>query len=366
MLTGLAVVVWALFGGIKRLPDRTTAPLLPDSALQRVADLDYPPGQVAVSKSGRVFLTFDPRGAPLMQLAELVGGKPIPWPSAEFQKEEAGTAHFQSVSALRINRQDRLWVLDRGHFVRGPRRLLAFDIESGRLVERYDLPPEVAGLLSSLSDLAVDPAGTKVYVADSSPILQNPAIIVYDAARGSSRRLLESQPSVQGDRYIIKAGGRDMVLFGVYVLRFGVSALALDGEGKWLYYGAVSGDRLYRVRTGDLNDESLSAEALEDKVENYAPKTLGGALRVDPDGNVFLADVEHSAILTSRRDRGLRTLVKGPALRWPSSVALGPDGRLYVSCSALQDVLFRSEGFMRSRAPFQIFSFNPPPDRSSR
>src|SRR5262249_10282282 len=41
-----------------RLEDRTTEPRLPGSALEVVATLDWPPGNVAVSRSGRVFLSL--------------------------------------------------------------------------------------------------------------------------------------------------------------------------------------------------------------------------------------------------------------------------------------------------------------------
>ena len=48
LFTGLRL----LFGGGKRLEDRTTAPALPASAIEVVANLDYPPGNIAVSKTG--------------------------------------------------------------------------------------------------------------------------------------------------------------------------------------------------------------------------------------------------------------------------------------------------------------------------
>ena len=57
-----------------RLEDRTTAPALPAAALEVVADLDYPPGNIAVSPTGRVFFTLHPSGDPPIKLVELVGG----------------------------------------------------------------------------------------------------------------------------------------------------------------------------------------------------------------------------------------------------------------------------------------------------
>src|SRR5881628_170652 len=80
-------------GGGRRLEDRTGAPVLPASALEVVADLDYPPGNIAVTPAGRVFLTLHPDGGPPFQLAELVNGRPVPFPDDAFQHAEKGTPH---------------------------------------------------------------------------------------------------------------------------------------------------------------------------------------------------------------------------------------------------------------------------------
>src|SRR2546426_11265576 len=133
------------FGGGRRLDDRTTAPELPSSALEVVADLDYPPGNIAVSRSGRIFLTLHPDGDPPLQLTELVNGRPVPFPSAEFQRAEKGTPHFQSLLSVRIDRQGRLWTLDFARYARGQPRILAFDPESRQLLPPHDVPSEAAG-----------------------------------------------------------------------------------------------------------------------------------------------------------------------------------------------------------------------------
>src|SRR5256712_13790407 len=67
------------------LETRTPAPTLPASALEVVADLDYPPGNIAVSGTGRVFFTLHPNGDPPIKLVELIGGKPVPYPDEASQ-----------------------------------------------------------------------------------------------------------------------------------------------------------------------------------------------------------------------------------------------------------------------------------------
>jgi sugar lactone lactonase YvrE len=366
ILLAVIVVVFTglrlLFGAGKRLEDRTSAPALPASALEVVANLDYPPGNIAVSKTGRIFFTLHPDGGPPSQVHELIHGKPVPYPDLAFQQPAAGTPHFQSILSLRIDQQNRLWVLDHANYGRGQPRILAFDLNTNQLVHHYDFPSSVAGFLSMLNDFQVDPAGRMIYIAEASPIRQTPALIVYDSVERKARRLLAGDRSVRAGDYIIQAAGRDMIVYGFYRLSIGIDSIALDKRGDWLYYGSVTGDRMYRIATKDLNDTALSPEALAAKVEDFAPKTLSDGLTMDVADNIYVSDMEHSAILSLGPDRHLKTLLKDPRLRWPDGFSFGPDGWLYVSCSSLQHVLFISKDHMRAHAPYQIFRFRPGPE----
>src|SRR5262245_4841261 len=183
----LGALLLAGCGGLQ-LDDRTTEPALPFSAVEVGAELDHPPGNIAVSRTGRVFFTLHPNGDPPVNLVELVDGKPVPYPDASFQKPKKGEPSFDSVLSIRIDRQDRLWTLDYARYGRGQPRLLAFDLASGKVVHQFDFPSTVAGLLSMLNDFQVDPSGGKIYIAETSPIRQKPALVVYDVAKRTARR----------------------------------------------------------------------------------------------------------------------------------------------------------------------------------
>ncbi len=356
----LLLAVRVFYGGGGRLDDRTTDPALPAAAVEQVAALEYPPGNIAVAASGRVFITQHPDGKPPVKVVELVDGKPVPFPDDAFQRAEDGTPHFETPLSMRIDRQGRLWVLDHADFGRGQPRIVAFDVDTRTVVHQYDFPSDVAGFLSMLNDFAVSPDGTKIYIAESSPIAQTPAIIVYDVEKKTSRRLLDRHPSVMPEDYMLNVEGRDMVVLGVYTLRIGVDSITLDRKGEWLYYAPVNGDRMFRVAAAAaLDDPSLAAAALAAKVEDYGPKTNSDGLSSDDAGNVYITDPEHSAVLTLGPDRQLKTLIKDPKLRWPDGLSFGPDGWLYVTCSSLQHVLFVAPGHQASHAPYHVFRFKP-------
>ncbi len=356
----VAVGLHLLLGGGEPLEDRSTAPSLPFDVVEKVADLDFPPGNIAVSSDGRVFVTLHPDGRPPVQVVELVDGKPVPFPDEEYQHESDRVPYFQSILAVRIDRQGRLWTLDFARFGRGQPRLLAFDLETRRLVHEYAFPPAVAGLGSMLNDFQVDADGRYVYIAETSPVLQRPAIIVHDIAGKASRRVLDGHASVKAEKLVIDVGARRMMLpGGLLPLRIAVDSIALSRDGEWLYYGAVSGSRLYRVGTRDLVDPSLPAAALEERVVAFADKTLSDGITTDDAGNVYLSDMEHSAIHRVSPDGRLQTLVADERLRWPDGFSFGPDGWLYVTCSALQDVLFRADADVRRHAPYQVWRLRP-------
>lgn len=359
VLVVFLVFVRLRFGSGERLADRTGPPRLPASALEVVADLDYPPGNVAVAPSGRVFVTLHPDGRPPMKVVEIVEGQPQPYPSAEWQSPSEDLPFFQSVLSLRVDGQNRLWTLDFADFGRGQPRLLAFNLSTNELVHEYDFPPEVSGLGSMLNDFQVSRDGSTVFLADTSPILHRPALIVYDTATFTSRRVLDRHPSVVPGPYLIQAPGRDMRIYGLVTLRIGVDSIALDRGGEYLYYGPVNGDRLYRIRAADLQNPNLSDAELAARVEDYGPKTLSDGLTTDDSGTVYLSDMENSAIVLLKPDRSLETLVKDDRLRWPDGFSFGPGGWLYVTCSSLHHVLFVDAATMRKNAPYQVFRLKP-------
>ena len=118
VVVALLAAVRILLGGGDRLPDLTSTPIFEGSVLETVAELDYPPGNIAVSEHGRVFFTLHPDGKPPVKVVELVDGKPVPYPNAEYQDERSageGIPYFQTILSLRIDRQNRLWVRSEEH-----------------------------------------------------------------------------------------------------------------------------------------------------------------------------------------------------------------------------------------------------------
>ncbi len=136
----VALVKFRYGSGEPGFPDRTQAPLLSESALELVADLPTPPGNIAVSADGRVFVSLHPEARPQMKIVEIVNGAAKPFPNLSFQTGEAEPRFFRDVLSLRIDRQNRLWTLDNGFHGMHPGRLLAFDLANGAVVHEFVFP----------------------------------------------------------------------------------------------------------------------------------------------------------------------------------------------------------------------------------
>lgn len=355
----LLVTLRVRYGGGDAFPDRTGAPRLQARVLEVVANLPTPPGNVAVSAGGRVFASLHPEARPRMKIVEIVDGQPRPWPSEAFQSAAGDPRWFRNVISLRIDRQGRLWTLDNGEHGIHPGRLLAFSLETGEVVHEYEFPRHIAGLGSHLNDFQVSADGRHVYIAEASFFGKTPALVVYDAVEESARRVLENHPAVTAQRFTPVVQGRSMVAFGLVSIRPGVDSIALDPRGEWLYFAPVTNLSMYRVRTADLLNASLPAAELAGKVETWADKTMSDGITMDSAGTLFLTDPEHSAIVLLRQDQTLETLLKDDRLRWPDGFSWGPDGWLYVSCSALHQIIGRPPWTYDDHAPYQIFRFKP-------
>lgn len=356
----IVIVVYARFGGTgKPFPDLSTTPIFPDSIVEVVAKLDEPPGNLAVSKDGRVFFTYHAESRPDIKVLELVNGNPVPYPSIEFQhRRPDGKPYFDQVFSLRIDSKNRLWALDHGfHGIRQP-RLLAFDLATGQLVHEFSFSSGIAGIGSYIQDMQIDSSGVKIYIADLGVLSKKPAIIIYDTITRTARRILEGHPAVMEQNYKINSKGRRMyLLFGLFWMHPAIDPIALDKQDKWLYFGPMSGDTLYRARVSDLSDMSLTDEQLGSRMEIFSKKSQCDGLTMDTEGNIYVTSIEDGAINIIGQDRVQKTLVKHPLFRWPDGLSFGPDGYIYIADSDIPDIMLKSKSHIKANAPYYIFRF---------
>tara|TARA_R110001592_G_scaffold60360_4_gene183468 strand:- start:6168 stop:7292 length:1125 start_codon:yes stop_codon:yes gene_type:complete len=347
-----AAVLDAIYGGGDAFPDLTQAPTMNSDALEVVANLDYPPGNISVSNEGRVFFTFHPEAKPPVNIAELIDGKAVPLTLPPELK-------LSSVLSLRVDRQNRLWLLDFAeHGMKTP-QIAALDLHNMELVHHFEFPADIAGIGSHLNDFQVSQDGKFIYIAEASILRKNPALIVYDVEHKTARRLLEDHDSVIPDNFVPVVENEKMLIFGVFAIRPGIDSIALDRQEKWLYFAPVTDTYLHRIAVSDLHNAELSPEQLAERVERFAKKSMSDGITTDDAGNIYISDLEHTAINRISAEGKLETLLKDPKLRWPDGFSFGPDGWLYVTNSALNVVIAKPNSYIMENGPYQILRFRP-------
>ncbi|MDJ0759349.1 MAG: L-dopachrome tautomerase-related protein [Woeseiaceae bacterium] len=350
----LAAVLRIRYGGGEAFVARISTPLLDASSVELVLSYPEPIGNVAVNRDGRLFFTVHPESRPRgNKLLEYVEGAAVPYPDNAMQQQL-----FDTVLGVVVDADNRLWTIDHGnHGLRVP-RIVGIDLETDEVLRNQPLDESIAPKGSFLQDLQVSRDGKTIVIADASFWRKRPAIVVYDVKTGEARRVLEGDVSVSGEHYTITSEGRRMSFMGgLLSLRGGIDGIALDDE--WLYYGALSGASLYRVKLADLRDTTLPDAQLAARVERVSDKPLSDGMSIDLDGQVYLTDVENNALFVVDQDKRLRTLVQDERIRWPDALSFGPDGWLYVADSALSEVVFRPQEHMEANQPYSIFRLRP-------
>ena len=123
--------------------------------------------------------------------------------------------------------------------------------------------------------LQVDPTGYYVYIADTSIIAMTPGIIVYAVYEDKSYRVISSHASLFGPSLFLDVSG-SVISYGPLGMKVHVDSIALDRTGSRLYFGAMSGDKLYSVSTSHLlhyvkaiNASSSSKQQLDRNMHSY-------------------------------------------------------------------------------------------------
>lgn len=365
LLTGCLVAAACRLDEGKRNPTQASQkPLAPSGGVEVVLELDTPPGNVTVAPDGRVFFTLHPAAKPEMHVAEVLpGGTFEAFPDDDWQQPRGDEPYFDSPLSLRADRQGRLWVLDHGNFGSETPSLTAFDIASRTMVHRVEFRKEIANWGSMLNDFWVDDEREVVYIADTSAYDFDPALIVYDIASRGATRLLEDHLSVKPEDHHMVVQDRFIKVFGI-PLQVAVDSIALSADGSTLFYGPMTGSRMYRIDTASLRDPDLDEPALASRVQEHGSKPSTDGIAADSKGNLYLTAIEHDAVWVMRPDGSLHVLAQDPELlSWPDGVHLSPDERyLYVTASELQHVLGADLDALPTQRPFRILRIELPTD----
>lgn len=309
---------------------------------------------VAVSEQHRVFVNF-PRWTEdiAVSVAELQrDGTLKPYPDAQWnawrnaRKDElAPGEHWVCVQGVVADGRGNLWVVDpaapaQGFIVPGGPKLVRVDLRTDRVGRIYRFGEDVAPQGSYLNDVRLSLDGRYAFLTDSG---QRGAIIVVDLGTGNARRVLDGHPSTQPKKgLVVQADGKPLRRPDGRKVEFAADGIAISRDGRHLYWQALTGDTLYRIRTDVLATRGLAGDDVSGSVEQYGVNGVADGLLIARGTDyMFISSLEENAVRV--RDLGggpnapRELWVQDERLRWPDTFAQGPDGSIYVTTSRIQD-----------------------------
>jgi sugar lactone lactonase YvrE len=297
------------------------------------------PTGVTVSDTGRVFVSYPRWGDDVaFTVAEIVDGDAVPFPNAEVNQWSPGTSadRLISVQSVIVDPDGYLWLLDTGapsfapHVQGGP-KLVRVDLSSNEIDRVVRISDTAMTPTTYLNDVRFDLSrgkGGYAYVTDSQP---TGALIVVDLDTGESWDRLRGHDSTRAEDGF-RAVVQGLVREGY---RVGADGIAISPAGDRIFYCPLSSRRLYSVDAAALRDRELPDDHVAQTILDHGDKGASDGLETDTAGNLYATAYEHSAVLRRSETGEWSTVLHGPKLLWPDTLALAADGHLYVSINQL-------------------------------
>jgi sugar lactone lactonase YvrE len=338
-----------------------------DPKLQQIAG--FPDQQVTgitVAGDGRIFLCFpywsDPHSVSVARLD--ANSTLTPYPDQSWNRAEGPPSdHFICVQSVIADDQNNLWVLDPGaikhqNVTPNGAKLVKIDLSTNAVVDKIVFPEVVVPANSYLNDVRFDTQNGYAFISDSGI----GGLVVVDLRNKQARRVLAENPSTKAEpEVLLKIEGVPLVneKTGKSV-QVNADGIEIDKANGYLYYQALIGRTLYRIKLTDLENGGLADSELGKRVETVAtvPAADGLAFR---DNFIYFTAIEQDAIDRLNLDsRELSVVVKDARLKWPDTLSFGPDGSLYVTNSQIHLTPRFNHGVNKVKEPFGVYKITNP------
>lgn len=327
------------------------ADLVPAENIEIVAEMDMRPGNVMATTDGRVFTTIHPMGGEFgVQLAEIKDGKAVAWPSQDVQAAPGGYSDDVLDAPLGITKDTRggLWIIDPGVRV-GKARIWGFDIASGDLITKIDIPNDVIPEGTFAQDLAVDRENGWVYIAE----LVGRAIVAVNLETGEARSFSGHASLNPDEGAQLIFDDKELHFFG-NPARNGINPITLSADGETIYYGPMTGTGWFSVPAKLFRDGADDA-TIAAAIERVGDKPLSDGAATDAAGNHYFTNLMEDGLDKLDAEGNLTPLVRDDRFDWPDNVQTGEDGALYVAVNQLHKSPPATGAEDAGTAPYYIF-----------
>ncbi len=328
--------------------------------IEIVAKIDQGPGNITVTPDDRIIVTLHPFHGAVDRAVEVSrDGRLTLFPNADWATggRKANGVGFDAPLAIRTDANGVVWILDTG--IRGnvAPQLVGWNTKSNSLEKVYPFSVPADQPISFLNDFQVSLKHSAVFITDTA-LGGTPALVVLDMKTGQSRWVLKNHPYVQpenvdliAEKKVLTIGEGDKKANA----RVGVNPIGLDAEEEWVYFGAMNGSKMYRIKAADLTNASLSEAELAQRIEAFGSRPNSDGITLDRAGNVYITDVGASGIgVIKASDRTYQLLDAQGFVSWPDALSFGPDGYIYAPANQVHLTPALNGGVNDAKPPYLI------------
>lgn len=315
---------------------------------------------VAVDSLGRLYVSgpkwTGSKGPSVSQLGPT--GSPHPFPNERWNSTDStipAVQRFVNVNAMRVDRNDCLWIIDAGvtgfggKVVPGGAKVVVVDLKDSEVIKVIPFDSSIAKEHSYIDDIRLN--GKHAYLTDAGA----PGIVVLDLESNKARRVLTTSTAVRAPQ------DRDIVLSNEVVkapngaaLRVHTDPLEVSPDGKWLYFAPLEGP-WHKIETRWLEDPSISEGELVKLVELWRDLPPVGGTVMDKEGNFYFSDLAEDSVKRISTDGRIETLAKDARLHWVDAPAFDSQGRIYLPAAQIDRVSLFNKGTSKVEWPLRVY-----------
>lgn len=337
------------------------------------ARLEERPANPAMTPDGRLLVSHHPfpyhEEATYRVVECLDDGGVRPFPNEEWSTApDSEGIGLHEVIGMRSDANGVVYIMDMGDIEAGDLpKIVAWDTRRDELHRVIDIPYHATRPNSLQQDIALDQVHNAIFIADMTRAdmfgPSDPAIVAVDLDTGRAWRALQNHESLQPEDITMSIDGEPITSETpdgtVEKPKLGLNPITIDPAYEWVYYGAIHGTSVYRIRVTDLLDTTLSAEQRHERIERYGEKAISDGISIDTAGNVYVTDLQNDAVGITDPSGEYRILASdSDHLRWPDGFCCGPDGKIYVTATQLHHSAMFNGGVEASAPPFEVLELD--------
>ena len=316
--------------------------------------------------------SFNPQGATSSNLL-------TPWPS--FGMNQIGLcSSFQYIQSMEIDTLGRMWIIDVGrvnifdnstvpyNVFACPPKLVIIDITSQVVLRSHTFSTDTVPYTTNfINDIVLDQKNGFAYITDTGEGADG-GLVIYNYNTDISRRYSSHYTNVDNNATMFRINHRN------YTIMDPSDTIALSADAETLYFGALSGYKMYQVSTAILRDYTMTASQI---TANISIAFIRGYSRTQPtqcDGMTCSSSnmcyygshstpTEDSIVVTNFTGTAQTTVSlynNETTMQWVDTLAWAGEGLLVFTTNRLQRFFFGPPLVSGQGANFRLFTLMVP------